>query len=70
MESIYDYAAVVLESDAIDAGIVSRQALLDYVARGGGLLVIARAGAMGAVRRNAGLAGTCWDRDRRCQALM
>jgi hypothetical protein len=47
LESIDDYAAVVLESDAIDAGVVSRQALLDYVARGGGLLVIARAGANG-----------------------
>lgn len=42
LESIDDYAAVVLDASAIGAGRASRQSLMDYVSRGGGLLVIAR----------------------------
>lgn len=42
IQSIDDFAAIVLNTDAIEAGFVSRQELFDYVSRGGGLLVIAR----------------------------
>lgn len=37
------YAAVLMNTNAIDAGVVGRQSLLDYVVRGGGLLIIAEA---------------------------
>ncbi|MCC6795545.1 MAG: hypothetical protein IT366_10535 [Candidatus Hydrogenedentes bacterium] len=42
LQSLDDFAAVILESDAIEAGLVTRQELFDYVSRGGGLLVLAR----------------------------
>jgi hypothetical protein len=42
LQWIRDYAAIVVDSNAIEAGLVTRQELLDYVSRGGGLLVIAR----------------------------
>ncbi|NUM53702.1 MAG: hypothetical protein HUU46_08670 [Candidatus Hydrogenedentes bacterium] len=63
LDSIADYAVVVLDSAAIGAGLVSRQSLLDYVARGGGLLVIARAndGASGAAQRWLAPAGIAFE---------
>ncbi len=44
LQSIGSYTAIVLDTDAIASGIVTRQELFDYVSRGGGLLVIARKG--------------------------
>ncbi|MDZ4858998.1 MAG: IPT/TIG domain-containing protein [Candidatus Hydrogenedentes bacterium] len=40
-EVLVPYGAVVVDTGAIDRGIVNRQALLDYVADGGGLLLVA-----------------------------
>lgn len=43
--AIAPYAVVVIDTDAIEAGVVTRHAVLEYVAAGGGLLVVARANA-------------------------
>ncbi len=43
VESFDQHAAVVIDSDAIDQGLLNRQALLHYIANGGGLLVLAGA---------------------------
>ncbi|MCC6152278.1 MAG: hypothetical protein IT367_00870 [Candidatus Hydrogenedentes bacterium] len=44
LQSIDDYAAIIVDSSAIEQGLVTRQELFDYVSRGGGLLLVAREG--------------------------
>jgi hypothetical protein len=39
-ESLKDYSVAVLESNAVLSGVVTRQAVLDYVSRGGALLYV------------------------------